>query len=298
MAKKKEVLPYSEGTWFAVPLRSSGYAVGVVSRMTGGGGVFGYFFGPKRAAVPNLEQVSNLSPQEAFWLAQFGDLGLLKGKWPIIGRTKDWRRELWPLPPFIRLDLTDPRRAVKVIYSDDNLERLDEETCDPALAKIYPEDGLSGAGAVEIWLTKILNEPNQANTATSVIPEGASHLVPVLPPLREKAKKRQNALAEQAVKVHLRLSDDAFGTAKDREAIFALEDQLEAAIEETATGEFDGDEFGQGECVLFMYGPDADQLFAAILPVLRSSRLAEGGWATKRHGDVSDPDAREVRVQW
>jgi hypothetical protein len=297
MGKKKQ-LPYSEGTWFAVPLRTGGYAVAVVARMNGSGCVFGYFFGPKRDSVPTLDEVSKLCSQEATWLARFGDLSLIKNEWPIIGRAKDWRPELWPLPPFIRVDLTSPNKAVKATFSDENLERLHEEPCDPALARIYPADGLSGAGAVEIWLTKLLTEQGQANTPRIPPDAHRDSAVPILPPLRHKAKKTQKALVEQAVKVHLRLSDDAFGTPEDREAIFALEDQLEAAIEETAAGEFDGDEFGQGECVLFMYGPDADRLFTAILPVLKSSHLAKGGWATKRYGDVSDPDAREVRVQW
>jgi hypothetical protein len=103
---------------------------------------------------------------------------------------------------------------------------------------------------------------------------------------------------EQAVIVHLRLSDDGFGSFEDREALLALQDQMAGAIENAAAGEFDGDEFGEGECVLYMYGPDADRLFAAIEPLLKSCSLAAGGYAVKRYGGAGDSDAREVRVAW
>lgn len=60
--------------------------------------------------------------------------------------------------------------------------------------------------------------------------------------------------------------------------------------------EFDGDEFGQGECVLFLYGPDADGRISAIKPLLESSQIASRGYAIKRYGDARDPQARTVRV--
>ena len=102
---------------------------------------------------------------------------------------------------------------------------------------------------------------------------------------------------QQAVLVYLPLSDDEFGDEEEREDLFELEDRLIAAIEEAAAGIFDGNEFGGGECVLFMYGPDADRLFAAVEPVLRAYEPARGGWAIKRYGPPDDPDAREERVE-
>ena len=57
---------------------------------------------------------------------------------------------------------------------------------------------------------------------------------------------------EHAVIVHLRLDDSAFGSTEKREGIIELQDELAAAIDEAKAGEFDGDEFGEGECVLFM----------------------------------------------
>src|SRR5437016_4105449 len=103
---------------------------------------------------------------------------------------------------------------------------------------------------------------------------------------------------QQAVIVHLRLSDDRSGSFEECEALLALQDQIAGAIDNAAAGEFDGDLFGEGECVLYMYGPDADRLFAAIEPLLKFCPLASGGYAIKRYGEAVDSDAREVRVAW
>jgi len=102
---------------------------------------------------------------------------------------------------------------------------------------------------------------------------------------------------EHALIVSIPLSDGGFGSDDERDVLFALEDQMEAAIESAAAGEFDGDEFGQGECVLYMYGPDADRLFSVVEPLLKSCPNTAGGHAIKRYGDAADPDAKEVRVE-
>jgi hypothetical protein len=103
---------------------------------------------------------------------------------------------------------------------------------------------------------------------------------------------------KQAVIVHLRLSDDRFGSREERDLLFDLGDLLNKVIEDAAVGEFDGDEFGQGECVLFMYGPDADRLYSVIEPVLKATPLAIGGYAIKQYGEADDLNAREVSVTW
>ena len=105
-------------------------------------------------------------------------------------------------------------------------------------------------------------------------------------------------MAEHAVVVYLKLSDGGFGSTEEHDQIHELSDQLEAAIESNHAGEFDGDEFGDGQCALFMYGPDADALFGAIESILRDSPLNSGGHAIKRYGEASDADAKEVRVDF
>jgi hypothetical protein len=97
------------------------------------------------------------------------------------------------------------------------------------------------------------------------------------------------------IAVYLRLSDSEFGTPKERDEIHRFTERLNSVIQESKTGVFDGDEFGNGECGLFMYGPDADRLFAVVLPLLKDWEPLKGGYAIKRYG--APPDQRE-RVQF
>lgn len=110
--------------------------------------------------------------------------------------------------------------------------------------------------------------------------------------------EHQGGASEQAVTVYLQLSDNGFGSEDEQHRIYDLSDQLAAAIDTQDAGEFDGDEFGDGSCTLFMYGPDADALFAAVEPILRASPLADGAYAVKRYGDVGEVNVREVPVHF
>jgi hypothetical protein len=104
-AAKRRKLPYAEGTWFAVPLKKkSGYVVGIIARHGHLDRLFGYFFGPRRRAIPTLKAVQKLRPEDSFRRCRFSDVGLLSRRWPIIGAVESWDRADWPLPPFIILD--------------------------------------------------------------------------------------------------------------------------------------------------------------------------------------------------
>lgn len=82
----------------------------------------------------------------------------------------------------------------------------------------------------------------------------------------------------------------------DLDPIFALEDALTEAINATAVGEFDGNDVGQGECILYMYGPDADALSAAIQPVIVAQRqMLAGGQMLLRYGPPED-GVRETQI--
>src|SRR5262245_18950249 len=105
------------------------------------------------------------------------------------------------------------------------------------------------------------------------------------------------APCDHAVIVHLKLSGDEFGAADERDSIHGLCSELERCVTEAGLGEFDGDEFGGRECTLYMYGRDADRLFAAVEHTLRASTHAKGGFVIKRYGKAGDPSAREVRVE-
>jgi hypothetical protein len=153
MAKK---VNYREGDWFAVPLRDGGFAVGIVARANPKGALIGYFFGPRREAVPPLAEVAGLEPADAVLVCQFGHLGLTGGTWPIIGRVAGWDRSGWPMPVFVRYEeLTG--RSFRVFYDPDDPNKvLREEQVAPGAAEQGPKDGLMGAGYAERVLTTLL----------------------------------------------------------------------------------------------------------------------------------------------
>jgi hypothetical protein len=152
MAKVK----YREGDWFAVPLRDGGHAVGLIARANSGGVLLGYFFGPPRPEVPGLKDIACLRPDDAVLIRKFGHLGIVQGKWPLLGRLDGWDRREWPTPVFVRYEeLTG--RSFWVFYDDDDPNRvLREEQVAPGEAEQAPKDGLMGAGFAEGALSRLL----------------------------------------------------------------------------------------------------------------------------------------------
>lgn len=146
-------LPYSEGSVFLVPLRNGGYARGVVARTSLEGKVlFGYFFGPRLVST-DVAGLHGLNPGDAILRVVFGDLGLIKGEWPIYGTVPNWQRSEWRMPDFVR---RAPGLKPKVVrYADADPTRVEAEyeiDNDFGLAT----DSLFGYGALEIKLTKLL----------------------------------------------------------------------------------------------------------------------------------------------
>jgi hypothetical protein len=153
MARK---LPYSEGDVFAVPLGDGGYGVGVVARMNGQGAVLGYFFGQRYDEPPELGDVGELSAVDNVLVQVFGDLGLIRGKWPVVGALPGWLREEWPMPAFGRHEeLTG--RYLRVEYADDDPNsRPREVEVSREEFEHLPEDGMAGFGFIEARLTRLL----------------------------------------------------------------------------------------------------------------------------------------------
>ena len=145
-----------EGDWFAVPLRDGGYAACLIARANPGGVLLGYFFGPRRSRIPQLQDVSGLRPGDAALVGMFGDLGIIQGTWPLLGRLDGWQRRDWPTPVFVRYEeLTG--RSFHVFYDDDDPNKvLREDQVPPGEAEQAPKDGLMGAGYAEAVLTRLL----------------------------------------------------------------------------------------------------------------------------------------------
>ena len=119
-------------------------------------------------------------------------------------------------------------------------------------------------------------------------------LLLVLPYTRFSSSRVVSAADEQAIIVNIRLTSADMGNAEERKRIAALEEQLAAAIKESGAGDFDGDEFGNGFCTIYMYSPSADRLFIVVQPVLKKFHAPAGSYLVKRYGK---PGAKQERVE-
>lgn len=145
-----------EGTVFLVPLRDSGYAIGVLARADGNGQCFGYFFGPRVEGKDEVE-IASLAVENALLIGKFGDLEIIRGNWEPIGRVSNWEGDRWKLLPLARID-HDADKAWLCTY-DDELNCTKEIVISTDDVGKHPYDRLMGAGSVEIRLTKLISKP-------------------------------------------------------------------------------------------------------------------------------------------
>ena len=96
---------------------------------------------------------------------------------------------------------------------------------------------------------------------------------------------------EHAVLVHF-----GYGST-DLSRLFSLEERLEAAIAAAGVGELDGNEVAAdgSDGTLYMYGPDADALFAVVRPDLETTDFMRGARVRLRYGPPAD-GVREVEI--
>ena len=100
-------------------------------------------------------------------------------------------------------------------------------------------------------------------------------------------------MAEDCLMVHLKLSDGAFGTSQEQKKIREFAAELEECVARQGAGEFDGDEFGGGECTLYFYGPNADKLLQAVSETIKGSVLSRDGFALRQYDEEKKlPDLR------
>ena len=157
--KKKKI---EEGVLFAVPLRCGRFSVGLVARSEGIG-IIGYFFPFVLREVPSLNYLDQFSmlPEDAIRVLNASDLSLRKGKWPIIGSYKNWKRKDWPIPDFARTDPITGKASV-VKYYDNYLDGVEREASSAEVVGLE-KDGLYGSGAVELTLTALLGSQDTAS---------------------------------------------------------------------------------------------------------------------------------------
>ena len=152
-------LPYREGDLFALPLRDSGFGIGLVARSAPRGRIlFGFVFRPRYAQIPTIAQVRRCSRRDAIISCRFGDLHLIDGTWHVLGAMPSWDRLEWTLPSFVRSEEPLAKRKWEVVYDDSDPSKLVQEGQLDDAATCEPANGPSGAGAVQTVLTKRLSQ--------------------------------------------------------------------------------------------------------------------------------------------
>lgn len=147
-----------EGTWFAVPTLSEGYALGLLARASRSGIHLGYFFGPRLATVPTSKAVSagGFGIHDVVTIEIFGAPELNDGRWPTIGRDPSWDEHAWPLPAF---GVVEPLRGIafrRVYPNDDPSERPRQTVVSPVEQERLPRDRLCDALALRRVLERKL----------------------------------------------------------------------------------------------------------------------------------------------
>lgn len=152
----KQNTSYKEGDMFLVPLRESGYAIGLVAvKESGQSGGLGYFFGPKLETQPERLPSLEISPQSAVIVRQFGDRGIITGRWPFIGRLDAFDSSLWTVTKYRHYDDISGKYYLREYTPD--YQFIGEREVDEREAMLHPKDGVAGAGFIEIMLTKLLS---------------------------------------------------------------------------------------------------------------------------------------------
>lgn len=94
-----------------------------------------------------------------------------------------------------------------------------------------------------------------------------------------------------AVSIHLGKTTGA-GSGLD-----VLEDSIVEALEGSGVGELDGNAIGPDGAILYLYGPSADALWAAIEGRVLSECLGVGSRVVKRYGPPGSPEAT-IPLAW
>jgi hypothetical protein len=101
------------------------------------------------------------------------------------------------------------------------------------------------------------------------------------------------AVAEQhAVIVHFDYA------ANSLDALYEVEGKLERAVNAADVGEFDGNEIAVdlSDGSLYMYGPDAEALFAVVRPILTGATCLRNTRVTLRFGPPEDGVRERIEV--
>jgi regulator of RNase E activity RraB len=136
----KQVLPFHEGDWVAIPLPKGGYAAALIARVRPKrrySRFLAYCFTPRYPTPPTLSALLSLRPHDAFYiqiveLKRPEDQDALN-QFQVIGRCPRWNPKEWPIPPFLELIGSKPHPYLEY-YSEKDLETVVAREAQPVEA--------------------------------------------------------------------------------------------------------------------------------------------------------------------
>lgn len=106
-----------------------------------------------------------------------------------------------------------------------------------------------------------------------------------------EAKEAQNDKPEEAVILEIPLeSGEEHGTPQERGIVEDLRKAIESTLPDNC--EYDGHEYGEGVCIVYLYGPSANSMFEALREVLKQSAFNRFE-VTLQYGPPQDPSTQE-----
>ncbi len=112
----------------------------------------------------------------------------------------------------------------------------------------------------------------------------------------KKNPEKTTAPAEPASPEHAVIVKFLYGF-ENLDPLDELDEELRDLLADTATGEYDGYDISadSSDGTLYMYGPDAQQLFATVKPTLEKTAFLKGAVATLRLGPPQE-GVKELKV--
>ncbi len=88
----------------------------------------------------------------------------------------------------------------------------------------------------------------------------------------------------------LRLSNPELSQEREQMRLFALEDTVMRALDESGVGTYETNDLERGFFRMHMYGPDADRVVEIVAPILASA--PPGSYLAKRPGPYGTSEER------
>jgi len=294
MKKKPKVTDadLETGTLFLIPLSRGRRAIGQI--VIPGVEYYACAFLPvleKGESLPEELRVTKLRPALCF-LAY--DTPFYQRRWRLIGQAP-----VHPKVPFPHFKL-DKARGAHIMDVYEKFVRVASEKDERTIPYRTSVDYLIVSRALESLLATGKVEGDDREMLPSFIRRhavggrkldrkaGKKH-----PRKRSRSKPKVKPV-EQAVIVEF-----ACPRPTEPQSLFALEAKLEAAIASAGVGEYDGNEIAAdiSDGTFYMYGPDADALFAVVRPILKACKAISRVRARLRYGPAEDGvREREVKV--